>query len=235
MPLAPKRASTRIALPTGTVTFRITDLEGSTRILTQLADGYGDLLDRHSNIMRSAIRDSAGIEITTEGDSFFVAFSSATDALAAAASAQRALAEQQWPDGATVRVRMGLHTGGGRRGGDSYVGLDVHRAARIAAAGHGGQLLLSDSTRALIEPSLPPGMRIRDLGFHRLKDFEAPIRISQLEIEGLPSDFPPLKTIDVHPGNLPQQPTSSVGRPPDLATVTQLGRSPRRLRVAPPA
>ncbi|TMB50246.1 MAG: adenylate/guanylate cyclase domain-containing protein [Chloroflexi bacterium] len=227
MPLTPRRASTRRALPTGTVTFLFTDIEGSTRILTLLADGYAGLLARHSKIMRSAIRDHAGTEISTEGDSFFAAFSSATDALAAAISAQRALAGEEWQEGATVRVRMGLHTGEGRRGGDSYVGLDVNRAARIAAAGHGGQVLLSDSTRALIEPSLASGIRVRDLGLHRLKDFEAPIRISQLDVDGLPSDFPALKTIDIHPGNLPEQLTSFIGRQRELAAVTELVRSHR--------
>jgi len=150
------------------VTFLFTDIEGSTRILTLLADGYADLLNRHSQIMRSAIRENGGTEVTTEGDSFFAAFPSATDAVAAAVSAQGALAAAPWPEGASVRVRMGLHTGEGRLGGDSYVGLDVHRAARIAAAGHGGQILLSDSTRALVEASLPPDLHLRDLGQHRL-------------------------------------------------------------------
>jgi predicted ATPase/class 3 adenylate cyclase len=234
MPLTPKRASTRKALPTGTVTFLFTDIEGSTRILTLMADGYADLLDRHSQIMRSAIRENGGTEVTTEGDSFFAAFPSATDALAAAASAQRALAAARWPEGGSVRVRMGLHTGEGRLGGDSYVGLDVHRAARIAAAGHGGQILLSDSTRALVEESLSPDVHVRDLGQHRLKDFETPIRISQLDIDGLAIDFPALKTLDVHPGNLPEQLTTFIGRQREVREVIELVRANRLVTLTGP-
>src|SRR5207245_4920725 len=131
-----------------------------------------------------------------EGDSFFAAFPSATDAVAAAVSAQRALAAAPWPEGTSVRVRMGLHTGEGRLGGESYVGLDVHRAARIAAAGHGGQVLLSDSTRALIENALPGGVSLRNLGPHRLKDIEQVDHLHQLVIEGLPDEFPPIRTLD---------------------------------------
>ena len=234
MPLTPKRASTRRALPTGTVTFLFTDIEGSTRVLTQTSDAYADLLARHSAILRSAIKEHSGTEVSTEGDSFFAAFPSAPDAVAAAASAQRSLAATPWPEGATIRVRMGLHTGEGRLGGDSYVGLDVHRAARIAAAGHGGQVLLSDSTRALVEPSLAPDLRLRDLGLHRLKDFDAPMQIAQLEIEGLPVDFPALKTLDVHLGNLPEQLTSFVGRRRELTEIGELAASHRLVTLIGP-
>jgi predicted ATPase/class 3 adenylate cyclase len=209
-------------LPTGTVTFLFTDIEGSTRLLTLVGEGYTELLARHAEIVRSAILNNGGTEVTTEGDSFFAAFSSATEAIAAAATAQRALATAPWPEGAVIRVRMGLHTGEGRLGGDNYVGLDVHRAARIAAAGHGGQVLLSDSTRALIEGSLPNGVRVRGLGEHRLKDFDPPMRISELEIDGLPTDFPELQTLDARPGNLPEQLTGFIGRGRELAQVTQL-------------
>jgi class 3 adenylate cyclase len=204
------------------VTFLFTDIEGSTRILTLMGEGYAELLARHAEIMRSAIVDHSGTEVDTEGDSFFAAFSSATDGLAAAAEAQRALAAARWPEGAAILVRMGLHTGEGRLGGDSYVGIDVHRAARIAAAGHGGQVLLSDTTRALVEGTLPVGGRLRDLGEHRLKDFDRPMRISELEIDGLPTDFPELKTLDARPGNLPDQLTSFVGRDLELGQVTAL-------------
>jgi predicted ATPase/class 3 adenylate cyclase len=210
------------SLPTGTVTFLFTDIEGSTRILTLMGEGYAELLARHAEIMRSAIVDHSGTEVATEGDSFFAAFSSATDGLAAAAEAQRALAAARWPEGAAILVRMGLHTGEGRLGGDSYVGIDVHRAARIAAAGHGGQVLLSDTTRALVEGTLPVGGRLRDLGEHRLKDFDRPMRISELEIDGLPTDFPELKTLDARPGNLPDQLNSFVGRDRELEQVTAL-------------
>jgi predicted ATPase/class 3 adenylate cyclase len=214
--------ATNAQLPTGTVTFLFTDIEGSTRLLTQMGDRYAEVLASHAEIMRSAIINNGGTEVATEGDSFFAAFSSATEALAAAATAQRTLAASQWPEGTTIRVRMGLHTGEGRLGGDNYVGLDVNRAARIADAGHGGQVLLSDATRALIEGSLPNGVRLRGLGEHRLKDFDRPMRISQLEIDGLATDFPELQTLDARPGNLPGQLTGFIGRDREVAQVTEL-------------
>jgi predicted ATPase/class 3 adenylate cyclase len=216
------------------VTFLFTDIEGSTRLLTQMGDGYSEVLARHSEIIRSGIVDHAGTEVATEGDSFFAAFSSATEALAAATAAQRALATAEWPQGAIVRVRMGLHTGEGRLGGDNYIGLDVHRAARIAAAGHGGQVLLSDATRVLIEGSLPSGVRLRGLGEHRLKDFDQPMRISQLEIDGLPALFPALKTLDARPGNLPEQLTGFVGRNRELAQVAELLSAHRLVTLTGP-
>ena len=134
-------------LPTGTVTFLFTDIEGSTRLLSALGDEYSPLLGAHSDILRAAIKSQVGTEVSTEGDAFFAVFPSALHAVAAAVEAQRALAATAWPEGNSVKVRMGLHSGEGRLGGDNYVGLDVHRAARIAAAGHGGQVLLSDATR----------------------------------------------------------------------------------------
>ncbi|HYN69478.1 MAG TPA: adenylate/guanylate cyclase domain-containing protein [Candidatus Eisenbacteria bacterium] len=204
------------------MTFLFTDIEGSTRILSRMGEGYAELLARHAEILRSAIVDHSGTEVATEGDSFFAAFASATDGVVAAIQAQQAFAAATWPKGAEIKVRMGLHTGEGRLGGDNYVGIDVNRAARIAAAGHGGQVLLSDSTRALIESTLPDGGRLRDLGEHRLKDFDRPMRISQLEIDGLPTDFPELKTLDARPGNLPDQLTSFVGRDRELAQVSEL-------------
>jgi predicted ATPase/class 3 adenylate cyclase len=221
-------------LPTGTVTFLFTDIEGSTRILTLMGDRYAGLLARHAEIMRSAISSHGGAEVDTQGDSFFAAFPSAIDALGAAVAAQRGLAATQWPQGATIRVRMGLHTGDGHLGGEGYVGLDVHLAARMAAAGHGGQVLISDATRALIEGSLASGLRLRGLGEHRLKDFGQPMRISQLEIDGLPVDFPSLKTVSARPGNLPQQLTSFVGRESQLADVTRLIGSHRLVTLTGP-
>ena len=136
MPSAPDRR-----LPTGTVTFLFTDIEGSTRLVTALGAGYGPVLEAHAEVIRAAIASHAGTEVSTEGDAFFAAFPSAIEAVAAAADAQRGLAAHSWPDGVSVRVRMGLHTGEGVLGGDDYIGIDVHRAARIAAAGHGGQVL----------------------------------------------------------------------------------------------
>jgi YVTN family beta-propeller protein len=181
-------------LPTGTVTFLFTDIEGSTRLLAQLRHEYPDLLANHQRLLRDAFERHEGQEIDTQGDSFFVAFSRAGDAVAAAVAAQRALAESYWPEGAVVRVRMGIHTGEPIVGGERYVGLGVHRAARICAAAHGGQVLLSGVTRGLIEDELPDGVGLRDLGEHRLKDLERSERLSQLVIEGLGADFPPPRT-----------------------------------------
>ena len=180
--------------PTGTVTFLFSDIEGSTRLLQQLRDGYDEVLSTHARLLRSAIEQFDGHEIDTQGDAFFVAFARARDAVAAAVAAQRALDAESWPDGASVRVRMGIHTGEPLVGGERYVGMGVNRGARICAAGHGGQVLLSNTTRELVEDELPDDVRVVDLGEHELKDLNRPERIFQLEIDGLPSSFPPLRT-----------------------------------------
>src|SRR5207249_12273888 len=138
-------------------------------------------------------------------DALFVAFAGDTDDVSAAVEMQRALASHTWPDGVTVRVRMGLHTGEPQRSSEGYVGLDVVHGARIMSAGHGGQVLLSQTTRALVEHDLPEGVGLRDLGAHRLKDLQHPSHLFQLVIAGLPTGFPPLKTLDTHPNNLPVQ------------------------------
>src|SRR5262249_21127966 len=147
-------------LPTGTVTFLFTDIEGSTRLLQQLDDHYPDVLEEHQRLLRAAIREWSGYEISTEGDSFFLVFQRAVDAVAAAVAAQRALAAHSWPHGAALPVRMGLHTGEPALGGGNYVGLDVHRAKRVCDAGHGGQILLSQVTKALVEHELPQGTKL---------------------------------------------------------------------------
>ena len=204
-------------LPTGTVTFLFTDIEGSTRLLQELGrDRYRELQDGHAEIMRRAISAGSGVEIRTEGDSFFVVFPTPIGALRAAETAQRELADTE------IRVRMGLHTGEGRPGGDDYVGIDVNRAARIAAAGHGGQILLSDAARSLVEHDLPDGVTIRDLGTHRLKDIAHPERLFDVVIDGLPADFPQLKTLDARPNNLPLQLTSFVGRDVEIDETVRL-------------
>jgi len=184
-------------LPRGTVTFLFTDIEGSTQLLKHLGGAYGDVLAEHQRIMRAAFSAHHGREVDTQGDSFFVAFQRGKDAVAAAVDAQRDLAAHPWPDAIEVKVRMGLHTGEPRVGENRYVGLGVHKAARIAAAGHGGQVLLSRTTRELVEDELPAGVTIRDLGERRLKDLDRPEQLSQLEIAGLPSNFGQLKTLDV--------------------------------------
>jgi WD40 repeat protein/class 3 adenylate cyclase len=181
-------------VPSGTVTFLFTDIEGSTRLLERLHEEYAVVLADQRDLLRAAFAAHNGHEIDTQGDSFFVAFGRALDAVACVADAQRALAEHAWPQGATVRVRMGLHTGEPIVGRTGYVGMDVNRAARIAAAGHGGQVLLSQTTRDLVYQDLPRGLALRLLGEHKLKDIRFPQPIFQLDIEGLPADFPPLKT-----------------------------------------
>jgi class 3 adenylate cyclase len=159
-----------VSLPTGTVTFLVTDIEGSTNLARALGDRWPDVLDEHHDILRTAIRSHGGIDISTEGDAFFAVFTSAVDAIGTCADAQRGLTDHEWPADGPVRVRMGMHSGEGRLGGGEYVGLDVHRAARIAAAGHGGQVLVSETTRSLAVDKLPDGWTLRDLGAHRLED-----------------------------------------------------------------
>ena len=212
------------ALPTGTVTFLFTDIEGSTRLLQFLGDGYAQVLRDHQQLLRQTCAQHGGVEVDTQGDSFFVAFATAPSAVAAAAAATRVLAAHTWPEGVAVRVRMGLHTGAPQLVGDRYVGLDVHRAARIAAAGHGGQILLSESTRVLAAQDLPTGASLRDLGTYRLKDLHHPESIAQLTLAELPSDFPPLKTLDRRTHNLPVQPTALLGREEQEAALSALLR-----------
>jgi predicted ATPase/class 3 adenylate cyclase len=211
-------------LPTGTVTFLFTDIEGSTRLLQRLGEDYARVLGEHQALLRAAFDAHGGVEVDTQGDSFFVAFPSAPAAVAAAAVSTRALAAHAWPEGTTLRVRMGLHSGSPQLAGAGYVGLDVHRAARIAAAGHGGQILLSEATRALSEDALPADVSLRDLGPHHLKDLQEPERIAQLVLAGQPAEFPPLKTLDAHPHNLPLQPTPLLGREEQLAALSALLR-----------
>jgi len=197
-------------LPTGVVTLLFTDIEGSTRLLRDLGDAYDEALAEHRRIVRGAVTAHGGVEVDTQGDAFFVAFARASDAVGAAVDAQRALA------GGPIKVRMGLHTGEPHLTAEGYVGVDVHRAARIAAVGHGGQVLLSQATRALVD--LPA----RDLGPHRLKDLSVPERIFQLETDGLPREFPPVRTLEAGSSNLPAPRTSFVGRTEELASIDRL-------------
>jgi predicted ATPase/class 3 adenylate cyclase len=209
-------------LPTGTVTLLFTDIEGSTRLLKQVGAGYAGVLEACRHLLRTAFQQYQGHEVDTQGDSFFVAFDRATDAVAAAVAAQRALANHPWPEGTTVRVRMGLHTGEPQRTAEGYVGLDVHHAARVMSVGHGGQVVLSRTTRDLVEHALPKGVILRDLGQHRLKDLQQKSHLFQLVIAGLPVDFPPLFTLDSSPHNLPIQPTPFIGREREVAAVQEL-------------
>ncbi len=210
------------ALSGGTVTFLFTDIEGSTKLLQRLGDDYASALADQRLILREAFEKYHGREIDTQGDSFFVTFNRSLEAVQAVIEAQRCLASHNWPQGATVRVRMALHTGEPKIGPTGYVGLDIHRAARICSAGHGGQVLLSGSTRALVEQSLPEGASLRDLGEHRLKDLRAPEHLYQLIIAGLPADFPALNSLNAFPNNLPVQLTSFIGRVKEIEQVNRL-------------
>jgi len=180
------------ALPGGTVTFLFTDIEGSTRLLQDLGDSYGDVARDHRRLLREHLGEKGGTEVDTQGDALFYSFTRAKDAVAGAVAAQRALAAHSWPEAAVVRVRMGLHTGEPSVGEEGYLGLDVVRAARICSAGHGGQILLSETTRALLGNDLPEGVAVVDLGRQNLKDVQHE-RIYQLAVDGTES-FPPLKT-----------------------------------------
>ncbi|MDQ2968828.1 MAG: adenylate/guanylate cyclase domain-containing protein, partial [Actinomycetota bacterium] len=200
-------------LPSGNVALLFSDIEGSTRLLLDAGDRYVELLDEHRQAMRSAFARHGGAEVDTQGDAFFVAFSRANDAVAAAADAQRSLAD------GPVRVRIGVHFGQPVVVGEGYVGLDVHRGARICAAAHGGQVLLSGET--VTAAGSAEGFRFEDLGEHRIKDLPAAERLFQLAVEGIPSEFPPPRTLE-RPTNLPAATTALIGRERELAEVHDL-------------
>jgi len=184
-----------MALPGGTVTFLFTDIEGSTRLLQELGDDYGQVVADHRRILRDVFQANAGSEVDTQGDAFFYSFPRARDAVRGAVEGQRALAGHSWPSGATVRVRMGIHTGEPTVGDEGYVGLDVVRAARICSAGHGGQILLSETTRALLGNDLPERVSVRDLGRQHLKDVQYE-HVYELSLNESGEKFPPLKESD---------------------------------------
>jgi len=202
-----------MALPVGTVTVLFTDVEGSTSLLARLGDRYGDALNEHRRVLRNAVAAAGGREVDTQGDAFFFVFGRAGDAARAAADAQRALAVVSWPDGIALRVRMGLHTGEPTLRREGYIGIDVHRGARICAAAHGGQVLVSQTTHDLLH-----GAVLDDLGEHRLKDLAEPQRLYQLVIDGLPRTFPPARTLTAA-SNLPLPSTRFVGRREELEAI----------------
>ena len=212
------------ALPTGTATFVFTDIEGSTKLVQQVgAERWRQILEEHYRLLRGQWAAFDGREVSTEGDSFFVAFRSAANAVAAAAAVQRALSTHPWPDGIGIKVRMGVHTGEARvTESDGYLGIDVHRAARISAAGHGGQVLVSESTRALVLDALPEGASLRDLGEHRLKDLVRAEHLYQLVVSGLPAEFAPLRSLEPTLHNLPAQRTALIGRADVLGRIRLL-------------
>jgi predicted ATPase/class 3 adenylate cyclase len=218
---AKRNSHGEVDAPSGAITLLFTDIEGSTKLLQRSGDLYPELLAEHRRLLRAAFEAQRGYEVDTEGDAFFVTFESADDAAAAATAAQRALAEHRWPDGHRVRVRMGLHSGEPRLTEGGYVGLDVHRAARVMASGHGGQIVLSHSTRR----QLGDGWAVVELGEHQLKDLLQPEPLYQLNVAGLPGDFPPLKTLGNRPTNLPTQPNLLVGREAELREIANVLRS----------
>jgi predicted ATPase/class 3 adenylate cyclase len=211
-----------VALPTGTVTFCMTDIEGSTRLLAELGNEYAAVLLAHRGIVRGELDRHRGIEVETEGDSFFCVFPSASDAVRAAVEVQRSLAGHAWPGGRQIRMRIGLHTGEGVLGDGGYVGMDVHRVARVCAAGHGGQVLLTAATWALVEGHWPDGVGAVPLGAHRLKDLPAPETLYQLVADGLSSSFPPVRSLDAPVYELPAVPAPIFGRDDDAARVAEL-------------
>jgi predicted ATPase/class 3 adenylate cyclase len=211
--------------PTGTVTFLMSDIEGSTQLLRALGvDRYESALQAHRVLLREAFARHAGFEVGTEGDSFFVAFGRAHDAVRAAVDAQCALARHTAPDGERIRVRIGIHTCEAALSGDNYVGIGVHRTARIGATGHGDQIVLSQATRELLQDVA--GVACSDLGLHPLKDFEQPQRLYQLVDSRLPCEFPPLRTARERPTNIPPPPTPLVGRESELSALHALARRP---------
>ena len=209
------------ALPSGTVTFLFSDIEGSTRLLQQLDERWGEVLADHRRLVRDTFARASGREVDTQGDAFFFVFPRARDAVAAAAEAQRRLAEHEWTDGVEVRVRMGLHTGEPAVGEEGYLGLDVVRAARICSAAHGGQVLLSETTRALLGAKPLEGATLRDLGEHTLKDLDHAERVYQLILDGVPSDFPPVKSVQAgQQWGIAGPPLAVAGREDELASRT---------------
>ena len=204
-------------LPSGTVTFVFSDIEGSTALLKALGDAYGDVLDTHRRLMRTSFHDLGGVEIDTQGDAFFFAFPRARDAVAAAVEAQRLHAVEEWPEDRPVRVRMGLHTGEPAVGSEGYLGIDVVRAARLCTVGRGGQVLLSETTRSLVGGTLPDGVSVHPLGERHLKDIDEPERVFELDIDGawapeavaestaapVPPDIPPVPAGDPSPPPAP--------------------------------
>ena len=218
-------------LPAGTVTFMFTDIEGSTRLFRALGESYGGVLAQHNEIIGAAVARNGGVVVRMEGDSFFCAFSNAPAAIAAALEAQLALAANRWPPGVTLLVRMGLHTGWAEPGAADYVALSVHQAARVADAGHGGQVVVSEATRVVLGPHLPEDATLAPLGSFRLKDFPDPEPLHQLCHPDMPSVFPALRVLPAAAHNVPEQATLFVGRQTALAELAKLVRNRRLVSV----
>jgi predicted ATPase/class 3 adenylate cyclase/Tfp pilus assembly protein PilF len=218
-------------LPAETVTLVFTDIEKSTRILQALGEAYEGVLMEHQDLVRAALARHGGHEVGTAGDSFFIAFGRAHEAVAFAVDVQHVILNHPWPDRASVRIRIGMHTGTPALVHGQYVGLDVHRAARISSAGHGGQIILSDATRELVDADLPDGVTLRDLGMHRLKDLQAWEHIYQVLQADLPAVFPPLQSLDTLPNNLPRKLTTFIGREREITEVKRALESSTLLTI----
>jgi predicted ATPase/class 3 adenylate cyclase len=221
-------------LPVGTVSFLFSDIEGSTRMLQELGDAFRPVLERHNAILYEEAEIRRGHIVKNEGDGFFIAYQSALDAVASAVEVQRRLAAEDWPTPQGVRVRIGIHTGEGRLGGSDYVGIDVHRAARIGDAGHGGQILVSEATARLVEYDLPEGTRFEDLGTHRLRDLTHDEHIYQLNLPGHTDEFPPLRTLTSSKGNLPVRDLTLVGRQDEKVLVVEALEKSRLVTLTGP-
>ncbi|HEY7968641.1 MAG TPA: adenylate/guanylate cyclase domain-containing protein, partial [Candidatus Limnocylindrales bacterium] len=210
-------------LPTGTVAFLMTDIEGSTRLVTLLGDSFPKVLDDHLELLDDAIGSNGGTLVSSEGDSVFAVFPSVREAIGAAVAAQRALSEHAWPDGTKVGVRMGVHVGEAVLGGRDYTGIDVHRTARVMAAGHGGQILVTQAVRDLAAGTADEQLAFRDLGTHSLRDLPDPEHLYQIVAPGLGSDFRPLRSeTAVAQTSLPTFLTRFVGRTREMREVVEL-------------
>jgi class 3 adenylate cyclase len=209
-------------LPTGTLTFLFTDIEGSTKLWEKYLDGMKTALVRHDTLLRGAVETHGGYVFKTVGDAFCAAFATAPDALSAALAAQRALQAEPWGDTGSLKVRMALHTGAAEEREGDYFGPPLNRVARLLSTGYGGQVLLLLLTYELVRDHLPEGSSLRDLGDHRLKDLARPEHVFQLVAPGLSADFPSLKTLDTRPNNLPAQPTHLIGREKEAEAVRKL-------------
>ncbi len=221
-------------LPTGVVTFLFTDIEGSTRLLMQLGEQYGRALEVHHEVIRSALRDHDGIEFGTAGDAVFAAFISPEDGVAAAVTAQKALAGTDWPGGGAVRVRMGLHTGEAELGPTGYTGITLHETARIADAGHGGQIVVSEAVAGKVHQLLDSEVELTELGRYWLKDLTERQRLWQVEAPSLPVVFPPIRAVDVRPNNLPGDVSEFIGREAEMAALRELAIEQRLVTVVGP-
>jgi predicted ATPase/class 3 adenylate cyclase len=222
-------------LPTGTVTLLFTDIERSTQFLQRFGDRrYANVLEEHRQLLRTVFRQTGGHEVATQGDGFLIAFHSARNAVMAAVTGQRALISHAWKDGAALQVRMGLHAGEPTTVFGEYMGLDVHRSARICSAGHGGQILLSEAVKALVEARLPADTTLRDLGTHRLRDLQRPERLFQAIHPDLPEDFPPLRSLTARPNNIPLPLSSFIGREREIQEAKDVAARTRLLTLTGP-